>query len=201
MNIYKILKNWCLFIPELECSPYDCISYLRDNEKKSLYYIDKLPLSVGIENAYKLDDVDILYEQVIRGKASKHDFVQTEIKYINTISKLWIYNKTFVEFVLPDLYIEKPNFIVDNKYKKYLTILDDSRKTSNLLEIKKKDELEFWLQLGIRDAISVAFYLEDYKAIIVPSWSCFIMYLHDIKYYQIIKDIVISEGLFLRHQL
>lgn len=49
----------------------------------------------------------------------------------------------------------------------------------------------------MRDAVA----LEDYKAIIVPSWSCFIVYLHDMKFYQIIKDIIVSEGLFLRHRV
>ena len=189
-------------MPDMEHLAYDCIVHLYESKEKNIFYIDKLPIPVGEDGDAKIDQIDIDYQQVIDGKALKDDFIKVESKYRNVINKLWIYNKTFVEFVLPGLYFEKPDIVIDNNYKEYLSELDGhTTKEGRLFEVNKKKKLEFWLQLGMRDAISVAFYLEDYKAIIVPSWSCFIMYLHDIKYYQIIKDIVISEGLFLRHRL
>ena len=201
MNVYEIFNNWGINMPNIEHLADACMTYLYEKKEKNLYYIDKLPFTVGRENANKLYQMELLYEQVIQGNISKNDFLKLEKKYKDVINKLWLYNKTFIEFVIPDVYVEKPDAAVEKKYKPFLSLLDDIEKQGKLFEVNQKEELEFWVQLGIRGATCVAFYLEDYKAIIVPSWSCFIMYLHDIKYYQIIKDIVISEGLFLRHRL
>lgn len=201
MDIYEVLNDWGINMPNAEHLPYECIAYLCNNNSENIYYIDKFPLPVEEENYEKLDQMDICYQQIVQGEVSKDDFLQIETKYRNTMNKLWLYNKTFTEFVLPDLYFEKPSVVIDKEYKNFLSLLDDNNKKSQLFEVKQKEELEFWVQIGVRDVVGTAFYLENYKSIIVPSWSCFTIYLHDTKFYQIIEDIVTSEGLFLRHRV
>jgi len=197
MDIIKLLGSWNINIP----NNMGYLEYLCDNQSKNIYYIDKFPIKVSSENAYKFDQMDIFYQEVILCKALKRNFIKIETKYTNVMNKLWLYNKIFVQFMLPDKYFRKPETVINKEYKKFLPLLKDNSKYGKMVEIEQKKILEFWTQLSTRDVIGTVFYLEDYKAIIVPSWSYFIMYLHDIKYYQIIKDIVISEGLFLRHQL
>lgn len=195
MNIIQVLNSWDIEVPGEDWF----FEYLCDNRKENIFYIDRFPMTVGVNNAYKYDQMDIFYQEVFLGEASKNDFTSIETKYVNAIDKLWVYNKTFVEFSIPTrLCYGKPIEVIDEIYRKYLPSIENVERKDKLLEIKQKSELEFWTQLGTRDIADVIFYLEDYKAIIYPSWSCFIVYLHDMKNREIIKDIVASEGLFLR---
>lgn len=195
MDIIQILNDWGILIPNEEWF----MEYLCNNKKENIYYIDKFPLKVGNQNADKFDQMDIFYQEVFLGEASKDDFLNIELKYRNIMNKLWIYNNTFIEFIISEKCFAKPSEIIDNKYIKYLPLLNNTSYIEGLSEITQKDEMEFWVQLGIRDIGNMIFYLKNYQAIIMPSGSYFIVYLNDAKFYTYIKDIVFSEGLFFRH--
>lgn len=195
MDIIEILNDWDISIP----SEGWFMEYLCNNKKENIYYIDKFPLKVESKNTYKFDQMDIFYQEVFLGEASKDDFLNIELKYRNIMNKLWLYNKTFVEFSISEKCFAKPDEIIDKKYIEYLPLLNKSSYIEGLSEIIQKNELEFWVQIGIRNIGNTIFYLQNYQTIIVPSWSYFIVYMNDTKFYRYIKDIVFSEGLFLRY--
>lgn len=175
----------------------DKIEYLSSSKNGSTYYIDRFPLTS--DNFDKFDQLNILYQEVINGKAEKNIFLDIELKYRNVMNKLWLYNDMFVTFSGFSKEYAPLSKIVDKEYQKYLDIFENKNCKEKVFEITDKCELEFWVQLALRDATDAIFYLKNYQAIIVPNYDCvFNVYLDTNKYYPVIKDIATSEGLFLR---
>lgn len=195
MTINNILEKWNINIPE----DMYFIDYLIENKKTNCFFIDKLPLTVSRENGNKFDQIDIFYQEVLDGKASKEDFLKIEIKYRNAIIKFWMYNRLYVILDVETVNKKIIKDILEPQYQKYLSLISDTNSETIVKEVLEKEELEFWIQIGIRDAAFPVFYFEDYKLLLTPSWSCYVAYLHKISKRQIVKEIVISEGLFVRN--
>ena len=173
------------------------LKYLYDNKNDSIYHIDRFPTLV--ENIEKFDQINIFYQEVLENKVTKKDFLDIELKYRNFMNKLWLYNKVFVNFSASSESYAPLSKIVDKEYAKYLDIFKSKISKEKTFEITEKNELEFWVQIAFRDVADVTFYLKDYQAIIMPNYDCiFDIYLENQEFYKIIKDIVNSEGLFLR---
>jgi YD repeat-containing protein len=59
-------------------------------------------------------------------------------------------------------------------------------------------DLELLVQLGLRNLVFTEFYFSGYEVLVVPSWSCFIIYCHNLENIKNIEKIVNVQGLFLR---
>lgn len=194
MTIKSLLHQWNVSIPE-DIYLFD---YFLENKRSNCFFIDKLPLTVSKENGNKFDQIDIFYQEVLEGKADKADFLQIEIKYRNVMTKLWLYSELYVELDVETVNKSIINDVVEPKYQKILTSLFEKSQELKTIEILEKDELEFWVQIGIRDVAFPIFHFMDYQLLLTPSWSCYVAYLHEPSKFQIIKDIAMSEGLFVR---
>lgn len=195
MNVTESLKAWGLNIPDNIWYP----EYLLNNKKSNFFYIDKLPLLVPETSSQKFDQQDIFFQKVMEGKIPKKIFLSLEIKYRNILTKLWLYNKVFVESNLfGELNIDVNLKKIDKRYLQTAKELQKKFSESCFWEITQKHDLELLIQLGARDIADTAFYFSEYEIVIIPSWSCFMIYMNNLSQYQIVKDIVTSEGLFLR---
>jgi hypothetical protein len=188
--LMNILKNFGINIPE---DAY-FLEYLKDNKPKNFFYIDQCPFKVGEKHS----QIDMFYQEVLDGEVSKRSFLELELKYRNIMTKLWLYNDLFVESNIKDIRITNKHKKIDKQYVKYLQPLIHKFERSDNICVDEKIELELLVQLGIRDIAYTAFYFSDYKLIIVPSWSCFIAYFNDLSKINIVKEIISTEGLYLR---
>jgi len=194
MSIKNLLENWGISVP----NDTELAEYLCENEMSKIFYIDKLPLTVSKENYKKFDQVDIFFQEVLERKISKDEFLLIETKYRNFMTKLWLYNKLYVELDVETVNKNIISDVVDSQYEKYLSSLSDGNQELYPMEILEKEILEFWVQIGVRDAAFPIFFFEDYQLLLIPTWSCFLAYQNDPSKQQIVKDIATSEGLFLR---
>lgn len=187
----EALKRWGRTIPKETYS----FEYLLKNRGDHCFYIDRLPLTVKRENAYKFDQIDLLYQEVIAGKTPKKEFEQIEKKYTGFATKCWLYNKTFASYDV--------NGIDFKKCKKALTLSNYSRLVKRISntgydEIVDKKDLDLWIQMGVRDLSNAVIVFDEFRLMITACWSCYIAYMDDMENYSLVKDIAVSEGLFLR---
>lgn len=66
------------------------------NRRDNCFFIDKLPLAVKREAAYKFDQIDLLYQDVLVETESQKEFERIEKKYVGVVAKCWLYNKTYI---------------------------------------------------------------------------------------------------------
>lgn len=192
-NDFNVLESWGINIPD----EYDCpLEYINQKFPKNVFSIDSCPYTVLSNEKY--EQFEVYYQQVLKGKLNKKSFIEYENKFLNVIIKLWLYNITRVEFY-SDWHLIRKHRRIDKKYRKKIKVLKNKLRTSNIFEVTDRLELELIVQLSIRDdTIGTAFYFEDYKILIIPSWSYFIVYFKNIDMKEIVKDIVMTEGLYLR---
>ena len=70
-----------------------------------------------------------------------------------------------------------------------------------MVEIKNREELEFWVQIVLRNDIDVTFYFEDYELLVfsppVIDVQGFNISLNNKKHLDFVKNIISSEGIYL----
>ena len=191
VDILNTLGEWGINTPEETWYP----EYLKESFPDKIFFLDKFPLPV--KDVDKYDQVDIFYQEVLDGDISQKTFGVYETKYQNTMIKLWMYNNVFVE-IYNDSFHEKVEKKVDRRYTEVFNSLKKRFGESNGNIINLREELEVIVQLGVRDITDTAYCFTDYKLIIVPMFSCFMIYFRDLFNFNIVKDIATSEGLFLR---
>lgn len=196
MNIHTILKNWNIEITDEK-------SYIEELcDKNKAYFIDRFPYP--IKNCDKANQLLFSYKDVLEGKYSKSEFLNTEKKYRNIFNKFWAYNKTFVEYTPNHCPSQICEFIssLDPEYKKFSCVLEDKNYIDNMVEIKNREELEFWVQIVLRNDIDVTFYFEDYDLLVfsppVIDVQGFNISLNNKKHLDFVKNIISSEGIYLR---
>jgi hypothetical protein len=188
-----ILKKWGIYQSEDIYLP----EYLMQIKPRNISYIDQCPFSVGEKHS----QIELIYQEVMDGNILEDDFLDIEKKYRNVMVKLWLYCDLFVESkMIQDVNIEK---IYDKIEKKYHNNVKELKKNflgteANFVKIDNRIDLELLVQLSFRDIIDCSFYFWDYQMIIIPSFSCFIVYFNDLKNKNILKNIVTTEGLYLR---
>lgn len=190
-SILSILKKWGIDIPQ----GVDYLDYLKQTNPNNFYFIDQCPFSVGEKHS----QIEMLFQEVLEGKISKSSFLSLEKKYRNILTKLWLYNDLLVESNILDIKVKNKSKKIDKQYLKLFPKLYDMFTKSDFINILEREQLELLVQLGVRDIIYAAFYFKDYELIIVPSWSCFVAYFNDLSKIEIVKEIVTTEGLYLRH--
>ena len=188
----NILKKLGIDIPE----EYDSwIKYLVKNYPDQVFEIDNIPFPILIENNDKYAQVELIFQEAEKNKQLMKKFVLTEDRYINVFTKLWLYNKLYVgAHICTDEDYEMINKNYHKDYKK----LQSKIKQSGLVEVVDKLELDYLVRLGTRDIAEVSFYCAEYELLITPSWGYFLIYFNDLSHFDKVKDMVVSEELFLR---
>ena len=69
--------------------------------------------------------------------------------------------------------------------------------TTNCIE--KEENLRSLMQLSRNNVIDLVLAFEKLHVVIVPSWSCFFLFVEDDSVLPLIKDILGAEGLCLRN--
>lgn len=189
-SVLSVLNKWGISVTDKD----DYTEYLRTEYPDKFYYIDQCPLLVGEKHS----QVDIFFQEVLDGTLSKKQFLGLEQKYRNTLNILWLYNNVFVESDITSIIIDKKTEKIDKQYRDLYPILLDKFSNCSFVNIQDRNELELLVQLGIRNVIYTAFYFEEYELLIIPSWSCLIIYFNDCNRIDIVEKIVNVEGLYLR---
>ena len=179
----SILQRWGLnitldgYVPEL----------LLDKFPGNCFYIDSLPILVGVENVKKFEQTE------------KIMFKSMQLKMRNIITKLWLYNDVYLN---SELLLKEETIMCNNKINKELqgkiAKLFINNGKSDIWEINQQSQINLILELGYKDVIDVALYFEQYQVLIVASWSCFFTYIGDLSKLDILGKIVNIEGLYLR---
>ena len=191
--ISNILNKWGINITE----DVYFAEFLKDHYPHNFFYIDQCPFKVGKKHA----QIDVFYQLVLDRQISKSEFLNIEMKYRNVITKLWLYNNVYVESNLKDLQLRNKRKKIDKPFVKQLPLLTNHFDHNEFIEVTEKSDLELLIQLGIRDIAYVMFYFADYDLIIIPSWSCFIIYFNNCDKIDVVNKIITTEGLYLRSSL
>ena len=194
MQIKSILNDWGVIVPD---DAY-IAELLLESRPKQCYYMDALPLTVDRKNAEKFYQVEMFFQRVLEGEVLKEDFLLLEMKYRKVMIKLWLYNELIIEYTFPEREIKNIPQIIDKPYLKRFKELHSQYVDTSSIIIKEKMDLELFIQSAMRDVLCTTYFLKEYELIIIPSWSCFVVYFNDINKFQTVKDIAFSEGLFLR---
>jgi len=168
------------------------LEHLVEKFPERIFYFDELPFTISDEYSDKYFQYEPnLCFLIAKNKRQKEKFLATENKYLNIMTKLWLYNKVYAgaEFGL-----YKVNKYISYRNKKLITKFDQSE----LVEVTDIQEFEDLVRLGAKSIINAEFYLEEYGMIILPSMTVFIIYFHDLSKLDIVKSIVNTGGLFLR---
>jgi len=192
--MYNILNDWGISTPQDHWYP----EYLQEHYPENFFFIDKFPFIVSPKNARKFDQVDVFYQEVLQGKADNKDFVFVENKYIEVITKLWLYNDVFVEIDISDVKIEKIEKQIDKSLHHCLKSLLKKYTKTSCLKITKKNELKLLVQLACRDVFYVAFCFKNFQILAMSTFSCFALYINDLTKKSGVEKIVNVEGLYLR---
>ena len=192
-NILTILEKWGIKVPQENYY----IEYLSDCYPDKIMYIDQCPFSVGDKHS----QVDIFFQEVLDGTLEKGKFMHLEVKYRNILTKLWLYNNVFAESNIANVNIKNRLKVIDKQYLNLYPKLFSKFTKSSFVNIVDKVDLELLIQLGARDIINAAFYFEEYELLIIPSWSCLIVYFNNLNKVNIVEKIINIEGLYLRSSI
>ena len=172
-----MLKTWGVIKSEQEISCSDIPEYLLKNYPSKCFYVDFFPEVINKENAYKHDQIE---EKVYN---LEYD------RMYNVLLKLWVYDNLYFESeLLSSIMRLKKNFFLRRKLLKNLI--------TNCIE--KEDTLRTLMNLNRNDIIDIALAFEKNHIIIVPSWSCFFLFVEDDLSLSLIRDVLATEGLCLR---
>jgi len=194
MEINNIFNEWGIHIPVDQ----DRFEYLFLSEPENCFYIDRFPLLIN--DFGKFEQQEISYDKVVSHETPLDIFKAEEIKYVNIIKKLWLYNQIIVE----------TNFLqVDDKtLKNYLENENDIIGLRNILQqtqdnivLENSNNLDLLVRLGTKEKVYSILVLLDFKMVVSLHSTCFLVYLKDISKVQLIKEIACTEGLYLRPYL
>ena len=61
--------------------------------------------------------------------------------------------------------------------------------------------MKLLLQLSKDNSIDLILVFEEFRVVLIPSWSCFFMFVEDDSVLPFVKDIFMMEGLYIRNYL
>lgn len=104
------------------------------------------------------------------------------------ILKLWVYDNLYFESEL------LPSRMFLKKYFRRRKLL--KKLTTNCIE--KEEDLRTLMDLSKNNVIDIVLAFEKNHIVIIPSWSCFFLFVEDDSALPLIKDALGAEGLYLR---
>lgn len=183
MDSIQLLKSWGVNTSSSDYIP----EYLLKTNPDSCYFIDSLPFVVPKQYASKFDQIENEFK------------MQFSKKYNNIIKKLWLYNDTFLESeMLVQKHIQNKILNINKNSKLCFDNIFLNSNQPNLIYIQRLDDLQLLLQLCNDDLIDASIFFEQYQLMLVPSWSCYFVYMNDTTKLKLLEKIVNVEGLYLR---
>jgi len=188
--INETFNNWNITLPQEEYF----LEYLQREYPSNFYFIDQCPFSVD----KKHNQIDMFFQEVLEKSLKKSEFEILENKYRNIMLKMWLYNAVYISTNVIEVNIKEKSKKIDRKYFAYYNDIMKKGSFDEHVAVEQREILELFVQLGTRDLIDVVFYLEDYKMIVSPLWSCYAVFFNDLSIKDTVEKIVNTEGMYLR---
>lgn len=189
-TVFKAFAKWN--IPILEDKDY--VEYLQENFPEKVYYMDEYPFAT----TEKHSQIELLYQDVVGEKDTYRKYIEREDMYVKAMSILWLYNDVLVSSNLCNMLSEKEENKMGEGVKRNINKLKSNFKNSNVIEVDNLQDLELLIRLSKRDIVFSEFHLKKYEILVIPSWSCFVMFFNDKNIIAPVEKILNVCGLFLR---
>ena len=176
MIIQEIAESWGIVFPKRNDDYLFLPEYLLQEYPSKCYFADFFPKQISESDANKHTQI----ESVI------YDLIYSRMYRV--ILKLWMYD---------NLYFESELLSDRTPCKKYLRKKLLKKMTTNCIE--KEEDLRTLMLLSKKNIIDIVLAFEKNHILVIPSWSCFFMFVEDERTLPLIKDILSTEGLFLRN--
>lgn len=190
----EVLKEWGL---RIESDDNDVFEFLNKKYPERCYFIDTFP--AAINNSEKFYQVE-LYHQNVRDKIiPKNIFEAEEHKFIEVIKKLWLYNKVLIQTSIDErkrIGIIKATGKNRHSFMKLRKSIKEAKR--DVLVLKNVKHVEMFTKLGARGAVYSIMLFSKHKFLIATYNMCFEVYLHDMSSFELLNNIVHTEGLYLR---
>ncbi|ADL51064.1 hypothetical protein [Clostridium cellulovorans] len=194
MKLEQVFKQWGYEVSD-EFRDFD---YLCSREPEKCFYIDRFPQLINDFNKYQQEEM--FYEQVKNNKISEKRFYAEELKFINILKKLWLYNSVIGETnfceIEDKIIKEALNYGSDNNMNLFKDKLMRGKEQSFTLE--ENNLLEIIAKLGVRECVYSTLIFLDYKIVINVYSMCFQVYIDDLSKLSLIREVICTEGLYLR---
>lgn len=192
MELNKILLEWGIDNQNVD----DFFEYLTSTYPKHCYYIDRFPMQ--IKSFGKYEQVELYFKKVINNEASKEFFKMEELKFVNVLKKLWLYNQVLMQTNLLELSNDEINMFNENK-SVIINLKKNIKNSKNdTITIEKVSHLDLLIKLSIREILYSKILFLDQKIFVIAYGLCFQVYLNDLSSLDILKTVVSTEGLYLR---
>ena len=172
-----MLKSWGIIFPEENDDYLYLPEYLLQKHSSKCYFADFFPKTIPNNYAYKHTQIEHKIYNLICDRMYK------------AVLKLWVYDNLHFE---SDLLLSKTVLRKKAKWRRLI-----KRMTTNCIE--KEDHLSFLMQLSRQNIIDLVLVFENLHIVIVPSWTCFFIFVDDDSALPLIKDTLCTEGLYLRN--
>lgn len=192
MELNKILLEWGIDNQNVD----DFFEYLTSTYPKHCYYIDHFPMQ--IKSFEKYEQVELYFKKVINNEASKEFFKMEELKFVNVLKKLWLYNQVLMQTNLLELSNDEINMFNENK-SAIINLKKNIKNSKNdTIIIEKVSHLDLLIKLSIRESLYSKILFLDQKILVIAYGLCFQVFLNDLSSLNILKTVVSTEGLYLR---
>lgn len=176
MTIQQIVKSWGIFFPEENNNYFYLPEYLLQAYPSKCYFADFFPKQISKNNSNKHAQIesrvyDLICERMYR-----------------VILKLWVYDTLYFESELLSSRVFFNKYFAKKKLRKNMP--------TNCIE--QEEDLRTLMLLSKNNVIDISLAFEENHIIIIPSWSCFFLFVENDLTLPLIKDILVTEGLFLR---
>ena len=176
MPIQQMVKSWGVIFPEGNNDNLYLPEYLLQKYPSKCYFADFFPKPIPKSYAHKHTQIE--------GKI--YDLICNRM--YRAILKLWVYDNLYFE---SDLLSSR---MVFKKYFKRRKLL--KKLTTNCIE--REENLRTLMDLSRNNVIDIVLAFEKNHIVIIPSWSCFFLFVEDDSALPLIKDALGAEGLCLR---
>lgn len=175
MSINEKLTEWGINIPADAYAP----EYLLDSKAENCFFAGRIPLELRDNNREEFDRLDYSYADVIGGAISPDAFSYVEKEYLGFLSRLCEKNSVTVYTFENSLLSDKSIRYLDKAYRNKLNekLLADDRE----FPVLTGEDLEMWNQACLRDVVIPTLVFEPARLLVTPCWSCYLIYLNDLK--------------------
>ena len=171
-----MVKSWGVIFPEGNNDHLYLPEYLLQKYPSRCYFADFFPNSISESNANKHTQIESRVYDLICDRMYR------------VILKLWVYDNLYFESELLS------SRMLFKKYYRRRKLLKNL--TTNCIE--KEEDLRTLMHLSRNNVIDIVLAFEKNHIVLIPSWSCFFLFVEDDLALPLIKDALGAEGLYLR---
>ena len=176
MTIQQMVKSWGVIFPKRNNDDLYLPEYLLQKYPSKCYFVDFFPKSIPKSYAYKHAQIE----------SEIYNLVCDRMQW--AVLKLWVYD---------NLYFESELLSSRMPFKKYFKRRKLLRKLATNC-IEKEEHLRTLMYLSRNNDIDMVLAFEKKHIVIIPSWSCFFLFVDDDLTLPLLKDVLGAEGLYLR---